>query len=186
MTATQLLGRFLPVIPSDLLAGRDRRQLDQQELNRIHGLAKLPVGELAPARHSAEIVGDRIAGQLPKRGRLQVAQEGLDETYRVRPRVLQDALALKPRDILVPARRGAVLAAALEGSGGRLGGPHRKDVRVIDCVQSFTLSCACSLCNCRQYPTPHKRERVKMWQDLQLHRISDKEAPLVKDLTHNL
>jgi hypothetical protein len=111
MIPLQGLHRLLPIVPIDCVARGHAREVDDQELKRVHQLPKLPIVETAPARNFLEISRDIFLGEFPKRLRPHLFQERLHPGDVPSLRLLRNALAGQEFPVLLPPRGHAVLAA---------------------------------------------------------------------------
>jgi hypothetical protein len=119
MRGIQGPARFLPIIPVYFATHRKSREVHDQELNGVHGLSKLPVGEFPLAGHHLEVACDFISGQLPERAWLQVLEKALD-----------------PRDVPTPSFFGdAPAAQQIDAVSQREGAPSSRRRPVV--VESF-------------------------------------------------
>jgi len=54
--------RLLPVVPVNLLPTGNLSQINQQELKRVHHLAKLPISTIVCTSEPLELQGNRFCG----------------------------------------------------------------------------------------------------------------------------
>lgn len=124
----------LPPVPVDDLAGRALRQIDEQQLQRIDELPKLPIGQLRLGRYLLEVTGDLLRRHLRQGRRTARLQEPFDPADIPGAHLLRDAAMGQEVQVAVPIGRSAVLAAS-RGKGRHDDRSHR----VVKATSEFSL-----------------------------------------------
>jgi hypothetical protein len=106
-----------PKVPVNPFFGRDLRQINEQQLQRVHHLAKLPIDQTRPARDLLQVARHLPLGQ-PRQGfRAHLLQKLFDPAHVPRAHRLGHALAREQIQVTIPVGRGAVLAAPVGWDG---------------------------------------------------------------------